>query len=37
MGGDFYKLRALRALRQSGCCLSVLEDVLMENDIVYDK
>ena len=27
----------LFALRQSGCCLSVLEDVLMENDIVYDK
>ena len=27
----------LFALRKGGCCLSVLEDVLMENDIVYDK
>ena len=27
----------LYALRKSGCCLSALEDALMENDIIYDK
>ena len=27
----------LEALRKSGCCLSVLEDMLMENDVIYDK
>ena len=27
----------LDALRKSGCCLSALEDALMENDIIYDK
>ena len=27
----------LAALRKSGCCLSVLEDMLMENDVIYDK
>ena len=27
----------LEALRKSGCCLSVLEDLLMEDDVIYDK
>ena len=27
----------LYALRKSGCCLSALENALMENDIIYDK
>ena len=27
----------LFALHQSGCCLSALEDALMEDDIIYDK
>ena len=27
----------LFALRQCGCCLSTLEDALMEDDIIYDK
>ena len=27
----------LEALRKSGCCLSVLEDMLMEDDVIYDK
>ena len=27
----------LEALRKSGCCLSALEDALMENDVIYDK
>ena len=27
----------LEALRKSGCCLSVLEDVLMDDDVIYDK
>ena len=27
----------LEALRKSGCCLSVLEDMLMDDDVIYDK
>lgn len=27
----------LYALRKFGCCLSVLEDMLMEDDVIYDK
>ena len=27
----------LFALHQSGCCLSALEDALMEDDVIYDK
>ena len=27
----------LEALRKSGCCLSVLEDLLMDDDVIYDK
>jgi len=27
----------LEALRKSGCCLSVLEDILMDDDVIYDK
>ena len=27
----------LYALRKSGCCLSVLEDMLMDDDVIYDK
>lgn len=26
----------LEALRKSGCCLSVLEDMLMDDDVIYD-
>ena len=27
----------LEVLRKSGCCLSVLEDMLMDDDVIYDK
>ena len=27
----------LETLRKSGCCLSVLEDMLMDDDVIYDK
>ena len=27
----------LLALHQCGCCLSALEDALMEDDVIYDK
>ena len=27
----------LEALRKSGCCLSALEDALMDDDVIYDK
>ena len=27
----------LEALRKSGCCLSVQEDMLMEDDVIHDK
>ena len=27
----------LEALRKSGCCLSALEDMLMDDDVIYDK
>ena len=29
--------KLLETLRKNGCCLSALEDALMEDDIIYDK